>query len=69
MTHTDPQQAYLDANHHMAAGDFAAAEACYLRALELQPWHAAARANLGYLKEQQQGAVAEAGSTTGRRLR
>jgi Flp pilus assembly protein TadD len=59
MTHTDPQQAYLDANHYMAAGDFAAAEACYLRALELQPWHAAARANLGYLKEQQ-GAAAEA---------
>jgi len=59
MMQNDPQQAYLDANHHMAAGDFSAAEACYLRALELQPWHAAARANLGYLKEQQ-GAAAEA---------
>lgn len=59
MTHTDPQQIYLDANRYLAAGDFAAAEACYLRALELQPWHAAARANLGYLKEQQ-GAAAEA---------
>ncbi|MYM21816.1 tetratricopeptide repeat protein [Duganella sp. FT135W] len=59
MTHTDPQQLYLDANHHMAAGDLAAAEACYLQALELQPWHAAARANLGYLKELQ-GAVGEA---------
>jgi Tfp pilus assembly protein PilF len=52
-------QAYLDGNHHMAAGDLAAAEACYLQALDLQPWHAAARANLGYLKEQQ-GAAAEA---------
>ena len=57
--HTDSQQAYLDANHHMAAGDFAAAEDCYLQTLALQPWHAAARANLGFLKEQQ-GANAEA---------
>ncbi|MYM65767.1 tetratricopeptide repeat protein [Pseudoduganella sp. FT55W] len=57
--HTDPQQAYLEANHLMAAGDYAGAEACYLQALALQPWHAAARANLGYLKEQQ-GAAAEA---------
>jgi Flp pilus assembly protein TadD len=57
--HSDPQQAYLDANHLMAAGDFAAAEEAYLQALALQPWHAAARANLGYLKELQ-GAAAEA---------
>jgi Flp pilus assembly protein TadD len=57
--HTDPQQAYLDANHRMAAGDDAGAEDCYLQALALQPWHVAARANLGYLKEQQ-GAAAEA---------
>jgi Flp pilus assembly protein TadD len=57
--HTDPQQAYLEANHLMAAGDFAGAEDCYLQALALQPWHAASRANLGYLKEQQ-GAAAEA---------
>jgi Flp pilus assembly protein TadD len=57
--HSDPQQAYLDANHLLAAGDFAGAEDCYLQALTLQPWHVAARANLGYLKEQQ-GAAAEA---------
>ncbi len=57
--HTDPQQAYLDANHLLAAGDYAGAEDCYLQALTLQPWHVAARANLGYLKEQQ-GAAAEA---------
>ena len=57
--HTDPQQAYLDANHLLAAGDYAGAEDCYLQALALQPWHVAARANLGYLKEQQ-GAAAEA---------
>ncbi|MRW83383.1 tetratricopeptide repeat protein [Pseudoduganella sp. FT26W] len=57
--HTDPQQAYLDANHLLAAGDYAGAEECYLQALALQPLHVAARANLGYLKEQQ-GAVAEA---------
>jgi Flp pilus assembly protein TadD len=56
---TDPQQAYLDANDFLAAGDFAGAEDCYLQALALQPWHAAARANLGYVKEQQ-GAAAEA---------
>jgi len=43
----------------MAAGDLAGAEDLYLQALDLQPWHAAARANLGYLKEQQ-GAAAEA---------
>lgn len=59
MNYTDPQQAYLDGNHLMTAGDFAAAEACYLQALALQPLHVAARANLGYLKEQQ-GAAAEA---------
>lgn len=57
--HTDPQQAYLDANNRLAAGDYAGAEEGYLQALALQPWHAAARANLGYLKEQQ-GAAAEA---------
>ncbi|EEF24853.1 o-linked n-acetylglucosamine transferase, ogt, putative, partial [Ricinus communis] len=57
--YTDPQQAYLDANHLMAAGDDAGAEHCYLQALALQPWHVAARANLGYLKERQ-GAEAEA---------
>src|SRR5471032_1093062 len=57
--HSDPQQAYLDGNHHMAAGDFAAAEDCFLQALALEPMHGAARANLGYLKEQQ-GALAEA---------
>ncbi|MTV37238.1 tetratricopeptide repeat protein [Duganella radicis] len=56
---TDPQQLYFDANHRMAAGDFVGAEACYLQVLDAQPWHAAARANLGYLKEQQ-GAAAEA---------
>ncbi|MCP2011342.1 tetratricopeptide repeat protein [Duganella violaceipulchra] len=43
----------------MAAGDFAAAEDCFLLALVLEPMHGAARANLGYLKEQQ-GALAEA---------
>ncbi|WP_332851424.1 tetratricopeptide repeat protein [Duganella sp. S19_KUP01_CR8] len=57
--HSDPQQAYLDGNHRMAAGDFAAAEDCFLQALMLEPMHGAARANLGYLKEQQ-GALAEA---------
>ena len=55
----DTQSLYLEANHRMAAGDLAGAEACYLQVLELQPWHAAARANLGYLKEQQ-GANPEA---------
>lgn len=59
MNHIDPHQAYLDGNHRMAAGDLARAEVCYLETLAQQPWHAAARANLGYLKEQQ-GAVAEA---------
>jgi len=43
----------------MAAGDVATAEACYLRALALEPLHGPARANLGYLKERQ-GALAEA---------
>lgn len=43
----------------MAAGDFAAAEDCFLQALALEPMHGAARANLGYLKEQQ-GALGEA---------
>lgn len=43
----------------MAAGDFAAAEDCFLQALVLEPMHGAARANLGYLKERQ-GAPAEA---------
>ncbi|WP_373990761.1 tetratricopeptide repeat protein [Duganella sp. BuS-21] len=57
--HNDSQQAYLDANHLMAAGDLAGAEEAYLQALALQPWHAAARANLAYLKELQ-GAAAEA---------
>jgi Flp pilus assembly protein TadD len=57
--HTDPQQAYLDANERMAAGDYTGAEDFYLQALVLQPWHAPARANLGYLKELQ-GAAAEA---------
>jgi len=55
----DPQQAYLDGNHRMAAGDLAAAEQCYLDALQRQPLHAGARANLGYLKELQ-GFPAEA---------
>ncbi|TFW30321.1 tetratricopeptide repeat protein [Duganella callida] len=59
MTYTDPQQAYLDGNHQLAAGELAAAERCYLAALSLQPWHAAARANLGFVKERQ-GAAAEA---------
>lgn len=59
MMYTDPQQAYIDGNHRMTAGDYADAEECYLQALALQPWHVAARANLGYLKEQQ-GAAAEA---------
>lgn len=57
--HNDPQQIYLEANHLMAAGDLAGAEALYQQALAMQPWHAAARANLGYLKELQ-GAAAEA---------
>ena len=57
--HNDPQQAYLDGNHRMAAGDDAGAEACYLRALALEPLHGPARANLGYLKELQ-GALGEA---------
>lgn len=57
--YSDSQQAYLDGNHHMAAGDFAAAEDCFLQALVLEPMHGAARANLGYLKEQQ-GALGEA---------
>jgi Tfp pilus assembly protein PilF len=43
----------------MAAGDIDGAEECYLRALALEPLHGAARANLGYLKEQQ-GALGEA---------
>ena len=43
----------------MAAGESAAAEDCFLQALMLEPMHGAARANLGYLKEQQ-GALAEA---------
>lgn len=53
------QQAYLDGNHHMAAGGFTAAEDCFLHALVLESTHGAARANLGYLKERQ-GAYAEA---------
>jgi Tfp pilus assembly protein PilF len=57
--YSDPQQAYRDGNHLMAAGDAAGAEACYLQALALEPLHGAARANLGYVKEQQ-GALAEA---------
>jgi hypothetical protein len=57
--HTDPQLAYLDGNHRMAAGDVAGAETCFLRALALEPMHGPARANLGYLKERQ-GALAEA---------
>lgn len=57
--HSDPQQAYIDANQRLAAGDYAGAEDGYLQALELEPSYAAARANLGYLKEQQ-GAAAEA---------
>ena len=57
--YSDPQQAYLDGNHRMAAGDIAGAEQAYLQALALEPMHGAARANLGYLKEQQ-GALAEA---------
>jgi len=39
--HTDPQQAYLDANHLLAAGDYAGAEDRYQQALALQPWHVA----------------------------
>jgi hypothetical protein len=57
--HTASQQVYLDGNHLMEAGDLAGAEACYLRALALEPLHGPARANLGYLKERQ-GAWAEA---------
>lgn len=57
--HTNPQQAYLDGNHRMASGDLAGAEQCYLQALEMEPLHGPARANLGYLKERQ-GALAEA---------
>jgi hypothetical protein len=56
---SDPQQAYLDGNHRMAAGDLAAAEDSFMQALLLEPRHGAARANLGYLKERQ-GALAEA---------
>jgi Flp pilus assembly protein TadD len=50
----NPEQAqnlYVEANRRMAAEDAAGAEACYLQALELDPLHGAARANLGYLKE------------------
>ena len=56
---SDPQQAYLDGNHRMAAGDLAGAEDSFMQALLLEPLHGAARANLGYLKERQ-GALAEA---------
>jgi Flp pilus assembly protein TadD len=56
---SDPQQAYLDGNHRMAAGDLAGAEDSFMQVLLLEPLHGAARANLGYLKERQ-GALAEA---------
>ena len=48
---TDAQQAYLDGNRRMAVGDAIGAEECFWRALALQPEHAGARANLGYVKE------------------
>lgn len=47
----DPQLAYQDGNRRMAAGDIAGAEECFWHALALDPAHAAARANLGYLAE------------------
>ena len=53
------QTLYNDGNRRMADGDAAGAEACFLQALALVPDLGAARANLGYLKEQQ-GALAEA---------
>jgi len=45
------QNLYVDGNRRMAAEDVAGAEAAYLQALELDPLHGAARANLGYLRE------------------
>jgi tetratricopeptide (TPR) repeat protein len=45
------QDLYVEGNRRMAADDAAGAEASYLQALELDPLHGAARANLGYLKE------------------
>nr|WP_315394669.1 tetratricopeptide repeat protein [uncultured Duganella sp.] len=49
--YTDPQQAYLDGNRRMAVGDAVGAEECFWQAIALQPEHAGARANLGYVKE------------------
>jgi tetratricopeptide (TPR) repeat protein len=46
-------------SRHIAAGDFAAAEACFNEALALLPDFAEALANLGWLREQD-GAIAEA---------
>ncbi|MGV7208723.1 tetratricopeptide repeat protein [Oxalobacteraceae bacterium A2-2] len=53
------QDLYIAANRLLAAGDSAGAERLFLHALALQPDHPAARANLGYLKEQS-GALDEA---------
>jgi hypothetical protein len=49
--YTDAQQAYLDGNRRMAVGDALGAEECFWQVIALQPEHAGARANLGYLKE------------------
>jgi len=53
------QAQYVEGNRRMATGDADGAESCYRQALALDPLHGAARANLGYLKEQQ-GALPEA---------
>ena len=45
------QALYAEGNRCVAADDTAGAQASYLQALELDPLHGAARANLGYLKE------------------
>jgi len=47
------QQLYSEGNHYLNRGELAAAEQCFLQVLEAQPLHAAARANLAYLKGQQ----------------
>ena len=57
--YTDPQQAYLDGNRRMAVGDALGAEECFWQAIALQPEHAGARANLGYLSDPRYGALLE----------
>ncbi len=43
---------FLEGNRHLAAGDVASAERCYLKALALDPCLAEALANMGWLRDQ-----------------